>query len=117
MGFLGLEGKTAIVTGGGSNIGRGIVLGFVKEGANVVNAEIVEAQGKKVAQEANILGGGKGIFIKTDVTDWDSVQAMVRQTLEKFSRIDILVNCVGWVSDFFILHSSRTALGGTGTKA
>ena len=107
MGFLGLEGKTAVVTGGGSNIGRGIALGFVKEGTNVVNAEIVEIQGKQVAQEANALGRGEMIFIKTDVTDWDSVQAMVRQTLEKFSQIDILINCVGWVSDDYFVEKTR----------
>ncbi len=107
MGFLGLEGKIAIVTGGGSNIGRSIVLGFVKEGANVVNAEIVEAQGEKVVQETNAIGGGKAVFIKTDVTDWDSVQAMVKQTLEEFGKIDILVNCVGWVADNFFVAKLR----------
>jgi len=107
MGFLGLEGKTAIVTGGGSNIGRGIILGFVTEGANVVNAEIVEAQGEGVVKEANVLGGGKAVFIKTDVTDWDSVQAMVKQTLDAFGKIDILVNCVGWLADKLFVEKPR----------
>jgi 2-hydroxycyclohexanecarboxyl-CoA dehydrogenase len=107
MSFLGLEGKTAIITGGGSNIGRGIVLGFAKEKANVVNAEIAEAQGKKVADEANALGGGKVVFVKTDVTDWDSVQAMTKQTLEQFGKIDILVNVVGWVKDDLFVKKSR----------
>ena len=107
MSFLELAGKTAIVTGGGSNIGRGIVLAFIREGANVVNAEIVEAQGEKVVKEANSLGGGKAIFIKTDVTDWDSVQAMTGQTLEKFGRMDILVNNVGWVRDDWFVNKSR----------
>jgi NAD(P)-dependent dehydrogenase (short-subunit alcohol dehydrogenase family) len=49
---LELGGKTVIVTGGGSNIGRGIVLAFAAEGANVVNAEIDEEQGRKVAEQA-----------------------------------------------------------------
>jgi NAD(P)-dependent dehydrogenase (short-subunit alcohol dehydrogenase family) len=91
---LGLEGKTVIVTGGSSNIGRGIVLGFAKEGARIVNAEIDEEQGQKVVDEANS-AGGEAVLIKTDVTDWDLVQAMVRQTLERFGQIDVLVNNAG----------------------
>ena len=52
---LGLAGKTVIVTGGGSNIGRSIFLSFVKEGANVVMAEIDEKQGQKVLDEGKAL--------------------------------------------------------------
>lgn len=91
---LGLEGKTVIVTGGGSNIGRGIVLAFAKEGSNIVNAEVDEEQGQKVVDEANSLGG-KAILVKTDVTDWDSAQAMVKETLERFGKVDVLVNNAG----------------------
>jgi NAD(P)-dependent dehydrogenase (short-subunit alcohol dehydrogenase family) len=91
---LGLAGKTVIVTGGGSNIGRGIVLAFAKEGSNIVNAELDERQGQKVVNEANSLGG-QAILAKTDVTDWDSVQAMVKKTLKRFGKIDVLVNNVG----------------------
>jgi len=107
MNFLELVGKTAIVTGGGSNIGRGVVLALVREGANVVNAEIVEAQGEKVVAEANSLGGGEAVFIKTDVTDWDSAQVMTRKALEKFGQIDILLNNVGWVRDDWFLNKPR----------
>ncbi len=91
---LGLKDKTVIVTGGGSNIGRGIVLAFAAEGCNIVNAEIDVAQGQKVVDQANSLGG-KAVLIKTDVTDWDSVQAMVKETLMTFGQIDILVNNAG----------------------
>lgn len=83
-----------IVTGGGSNIGRGIVLAFAREGTNIVIAEIDEKQGQKVADEANALGG-QAVSIKTDVTNRDSVQAMVKETLDRFGMIDALVNCVG----------------------
>jgi NAD(P)-dependent dehydrogenase (short-subunit alcohol dehydrogenase family) len=107
MDFLSLEGKTAIVTGGGSNIGRGIVLAFVEQGANVAIAELDEAQGAKVAKEANALGKVKVENIKTDVTDWDSVQAMVKQTLDKFGQVDILVNVVGWVRDDLFVRKLR----------
>ena len=107
MDFLGLNGKTAIVTGGGSNIGRGIVLAFAEQRTNVAIAELDEAQGAKVAREANALGKGKVENIRTDVTDWDSVRAMVEKTLDKFGQVDILVNVVGWVRDEFFVKKPR----------
>lgn len=91
---LGLENKTAIVTGGASNIGRGITLAFAKEGSNVVIADMDEKQSNKVIQQAKGLGG-HAIFIKTDVTEWDSVHNMVKRTLEEFNAIHVLVNNVG----------------------
>jgi 2-hydroxycyclohexanecarboxyl-CoA dehydrogenase len=107
MDFLGLNGKTAIVTGGGSNIGRGIVLAFAEQGTNVAIAELDETQGSKVAREANALGKGEVENIRTDVTDWDSVQAMVKKTLDRFGRVDILVNVVGWVRDELFVKKPR----------
>jgi NAD(P)-dependent dehydrogenase (short-subunit alcohol dehydrogenase family) len=107
MDFLGLEGKTAIVTGGGSNIGRGIVIAFAKQGTNVAIAEMDEAQGAKVAKEANTIGKSKVENIRTDVTDWESVQAMVKKTLDQFGQVDILVNVVGWVKDDLFIRKSR----------
>lgn len=91
---LGLKGKTVVVTGGSSNIGRGILLGFAAEGSNIVNAEIDVEQGQKAVDQANALGG-QAILVKTDVTEWDSVQAMVKGTLERFGQIDVLVNNAG----------------------
>jgi 2-hydroxycyclohexanecarboxyl-CoA dehydrogenase len=107
MDFLGLEGKTAIVTGGGSNIGRGIVIAFAEQGTNVAIAELDEAQGAKVAEEANTIGKGKIENIRTDVTNWESVQAMVKETLDQFGQLDILVNVVGWVRDDLFVRKSR----------
>jgi 2-hydroxycyclohexanecarboxyl-CoA dehydrogenase len=107
MDFLGLEGKTAIVTGGGSNIGRAIVLALAGQGANVAIAELDEVQGGKVAGEANAPGRGRVENMRTDVTDWDSVQAMVKQTLDRFGQIDVLVNVVGWVKDDFFVKKPR----------
>ena len=92
---LGLKGKTVIVTGGGSNIGRAISHAFSQEGATVIIAEIDESQGNKVAGEL-ISNGGKATVIRTDVTDLDSVKAMVTRTLDAAGKIDVLVNVVGW---------------------
>ena len=93
---LNLSGKTVIVTGGGSNIGRGIVLGFAKERSNVVIADIDEEQANKVAAEASSLGGNV-MSVKCDVTDIESVTHMIKRTLDEFGEIDVLVNNVGWL--------------------
>ena len=102
---LGLTGKTAIVTGGGSNIGRAISLAFAGEGANVVIAEIDEAQGQKVVKEINALGA-RAIVVKMDVTNYAQVEQMVKRTLDEFNRIDVLVNNVGW--DDLMLFTETT---------
>jgi 2-hydroxycyclohexanecarboxyl-CoA dehydrogenase len=103
---LGLRGKTVIVTGGGSNIGRAIALAFAREGADVVIAEIDEKQGQKVAAEAKAQGGSV-IAIETDVTDNESVQAMVAKTLDLFGKIDVLINNVGWTYDRLFIEKPR----------
>jgi len=93
---LDLKGKSVIITGGGSNIGRAITLGFAKEGANITIADIDPGQAEKVAEEARKLGASGAQVIKTDVTDYDSVGKMVNAAREKYGRIDVLVNNVGW---------------------
>ncbi|MEE9202294.1 MAG: SDR family oxidoreductase [Dehalococcoidia bacterium] len=99
---LGLKGKTAIVTGGGSNIGRAIALTLAEEGANVVIAELDEAQGKKVAQQA----GGKSLCIQTDVTNFSSVEAMMQAAVKEFGQVHVLVNNVGWdIMKYFLDYS------------
>lgn len=90
----GLSGKTVIVTGGASHIGRAITLAFASEGCNVVIADIDEVQAHKTVEQAKTLGG-KAIFVKTDVTDYTNVQDMVSQAINRFKRVDILVNNVG----------------------
>jgi 2-hydroxycyclohexanecarboxyl-CoA dehydrogenase len=95
---LNLAGKTVIVTGAGSNIGRAIALAFARERSNVVVAEIDETQGGKTAAEAAALGA-PALAVHTDVTRWESVQAMVRAVEDRFGRVDVLVNNVGWTRD------------------
>ncbi|MFO8009994.1 MAG: SDR family oxidoreductase [Dehalococcoidia bacterium] len=102
---LGLAGKTVIVTGGGSNIGRAISLAFAEEGSNVVIADIMEEAAQKVADVANSKNaGGKTIVVKTDVTDKDSVQNMVDTAIKEFGGVDVLVNNVGWTFDRFFME-------------
>ena len=103
---LNLAGKTVVVTGAGSNIGRAIALAFARERANVVVAEIDEAQGGKTAAAAAALGA-PAISVRTDVTRWESVQAMVRAVEARFGRVDVLVNNVGWTHDALFVEKTR----------
>ena len=86
-----LDGKVAVVTGGSSGIGRGIVLNLAGEGARVTIADIDISSAGKVAAEARRLGGSC-IAIKTDVSKSENVRNMVEETLSRFGTIDILVN-------------------------
>jgi len=103
---LGLAGKTVIVTGGSSNIGRGIVLAFAREGSDIVIADIDEVQAQKTAELAR-KQGGKVAVVETDVTNPQQCQAMARRTLDEFGRLDILVNCAGWVYDRLFIDKPR----------
>jgi len=103
---LGLAGKAVIVTGGASNVGRGIVIAFAGEGSHVVIADIDEVQAEKTAELAR-KQGGKVIVTKTDVTDPEQCQALVKKTLDEFGRLDILVNCVGWIYDRLFVEKPR----------
>lgn len=100
---LGVAGKTAIVTGGGSNIGRAISLTLAGAGMNVVIADIMEDAAQKVADKI-VADGGKSSVIKTDVTNFDSVQAMVNKAIADNGEVDVLVNNVGWTYDRFFLE-------------
>ena len=89
-----LEGQVAIVTGGGGGIGKATCLTFAREGADIVIPEVNIANAEAAATEIQALGR-KCKVIETDVSNGESVRAMVRQTLEAFGRIDILVNNAG----------------------
>jgi len=103
---LGLQGKTAIVTGGASSIGKSIAQGLFDEGANVVIADIDEAQAKRVVAELNASRRDAALFIKTDVMDRSQVEAMAAQALETFGQIDILVNNAGWTHNGLFLEKT-----------
>src|SRR5262249_50373000 len=88
-----LDGKTALVTGGGSGIGLAVARLFLQEGANVAISGRDEA---KLRQAVQVLEGGKRLFHQvTDVSDPVQVQSLVQQVIERFGAIDILVNNAG----------------------
>ena len=86
--------KVVIVTGSARGIGQAIALGFAKEGARVVIADILEQQGQETARMVTE-AGGQGLFVSVDVSNKVAVEAMVQRTLEVFGTIDVLVNNAG----------------------
>ncbi len=86
-----LQEKVAVVTGAGNGIGRGIARRFTQEGAAVVIAEIDESAGRAVATEIRS-GGGRVLFVHTDVSDRIQIQAAIEAAVEQFGSLDVLVN-------------------------
>ncbi len=86
-----LQGRVAIVTGGGHGIGKAYVRRLAEEGAAVVIAEIDAPAAEKAAADFRS-EGFDALAIPTDVADRDSVEEMARRTVERFGRIDVLVN-------------------------
>ncbi len=93
---LGLRDKVAIVTGGGSNIGRAITLALAEEGAKVAVAEIDREAGERVTTLAREMGAPDALLLPCDVTDREQVEAMVKQVLARWGAVHVLVNNVGW---------------------
>ena len=102
---LGLKGKTAIVTGGASHIGRGISIMLASEGVNVVIADLDQKQSEKTVETIGA-SGGKAIAIKTDVTRYNEVESMVAQSLDQLKSVDILVNNAGWDAFAFFVDTN-----------
>ncbi len=91
---MNLNGKAAVVTGGGNGIGRALCLALAREGVNVAVADIEEAAARSVAEEA--AGHGvKSLGAATDVTDEASVAALADAAWEAFGNVEILINNAG----------------------
>jgi NAD(P)-dependent dehydrogenase (short-subunit alcohol dehydrogenase family) len=89
-----LEGKIAVITGGGRGLGKGIALTFAAEGSDVVIAARTETALKETAAEIEAIGR-KCLAIVTDQAIPEQVRNMVDRTLERFGRVDVLVNNAG----------------------
>ena len=94
--------KIAIVTGGGGGIGGAIVRRFAQEGARLAVADI-DAAAAKACASAVAKDGTDAIALTTDVTDKTSVEKMVKATIERWGRIDILVNVAGGADRKFVI--------------
>ena len=91
---MSLRDKVCVVTGGNSGIGRGVALKFAREGAKLAIAGRTPATLQQVAGEIEVLGGTVDTFAM-DVSDHEAVQNVVKAVLDKYGRIDVLVNSAG----------------------
>jgi NAD(P)-dependent dehydrogenase (short-subunit alcohol dehydrogenase family) len=97
MGVLELfrvDGKVAIVTGGGRNVGRAIARRFVREGARVAVVDVDRRRGEATVAELERLRSGSAHFVQCDVSSSDDVQRMVHQVRDVLGGVDVLVNNV-----------------------
>jgi NAD(P)-dependent dehydrogenase (short-subunit alcohol dehydrogenase family) len=89
-----LEGKSALVTGAASGIGRASALAFAREGSRVMLTDVDEAGGERAAEEIRD-AGGEALFTRADVTRDEEVEAMVRATVAAFGGLDCALNNAG----------------------
>ncbi len=92
---MNLQGKTALVTGGGRGIGRAIALGLAREGAQVAVLDILKENAEEVCREIEALGV-KGLALGADLTRRADVDHAVNEACAQFGQLDVLVNNAGW---------------------
>jgi len=90
----GIQGKVAIVTGGGQGIGAETVRAFAREGAKVVISDVLDGPGKTLADELNA-AGSEALFVHADVTKESDVSASIEAAVAHFGRLDFGVNNAG----------------------
>ena len=88
---LGLEGKSAIVTGGSMGIGTAVALTLAREGCDVaINYRRHDAEAKEVVQQIEQMGR-RGLAVQADVSSYDDAEKMVQQVIREFGRLDIMI--------------------------
>lgn len=89
-----LKDRAAIITGGSRGMGRAIALRFAEEGCSSVIADVLDNEGERTVDEVK-QKGKDAIYVHCDVTDSKQVKATVAKAIEKFGKVDIMVNCAG----------------------
>jgi 3-oxoacyl-[acyl-carrier protein] reductase len=101
-----LSGRVAIITGGGTGIGKAIALLLARNGADIVVSDINLEKAEETAKEIGAIGP-KAMAVKVDVANLSDVEGMVTGILEKLAKIDILVNNAGITRDKLILRMTE----------
>ena len=102
----GLKDKVVIITGAAGGIGKASALRFATEGAIIVVADFVDGSGT-VAEVEQL--GSQGVYVQVDVTNPDSVKAMVEKAKETFGHVDVLINNAGITKDAMMKKMSKDA--------
>jgi NAD(P)-dependent dehydrogenase (short-subunit alcohol dehydrogenase family) len=108
-----LKGKTAVITGSASGIGRATALLFAREGANVVGGDLNPEGGQEVAAQCRDMGVG-AVALRMDVTSESDISALIELAADKFGGVDILFNnagaggAVGPIESIPVEHWDRT---------
>lgn len=110
-----LKNKTAIVTGGTKGIGKGIVLTFLKNNANVVVTYKSDETSATLLKDELVklnISESRYLILKSDISNMSETEEIVERTISKFGNIDILVNNAGVVKDMLMLKMSSEDFGG-----
>jgi len=98
--------RVTLVTGGADGIGKAIAEGFARESADVIILDMAEEKAKRTASEIKSRGG-KASVVKCDATNPQEVKDTVKQVIDKWGRIDILANNIGWNEAIPFLESDE----------
>jgi 3-oxoacyl-[acyl-carrier protein] reductase len=108
----GLRGKVVIVTGAVAGIGRATALRFAGEGCRVAAFDVSEAAGPAIVEEIG-KAGGEGLFSRVDVSIADSVEKGVASVVDRWGRVDVLVNNAGILRDAQLVKWKDGSVAGT----
>ena len=107
---MSLEGKVAIVTGGNSGIGKGIVLALAEHGANIVIDYVANPEATEELEKQVVALGDKAIGVEADVSKVDDLQRLVDTAVKEFGRVDIMVNNAGVETRTSVLDTTEAAV-------
>ncbi|HPS71876.1 MAG TPA: 3-oxoacyl-[acyl-carrier-protein] reductase [Bacteroidales bacterium] len=103
-----LSGKTAMITGAGRGIGKQIALTFADHGANVIVTDLKETESSIELMNEIEKRGVKGLFLAYDVSKLDQTETAIKQAIDTFGVIDVLVNNAGITRDTLLMRMSET---------
>jgi len=101
-----VKDKVVIITGGGSGIGRETGILFAKEGAKVVIADVNEKRGAETVELIKN-AGGEAFFAKLDVSNREQAKQVVKETIAKYGRVDVLINNAGIIQDALVVKMTE----------